>query len=229
MSALAALHQLRITPQLWVYIQLGLMLLVSLRKFYENAKNTLFKAFPSSVTKISYMNIDTDEVETVRLDQIENFLKSHEDIDDQLFFIIKIWSQDVCAYKEYCMNGFHLKKAMHVVNLVCLSYLSESFIVKQLIEYHKNMETIVKSRKVFEITYNKSSMTSALKTFEESLYMDDNLTAKALVMLFFYISSEEAQKYYNTSYCLTITDFDFEEKTLSFEEKLFPKSTNLKN
>ena len=223
MSVLAAINQLRITPQLWVYIQLGLMLLVSLRKLYENAKNTLLKAFPSSVTKIAYMNTETDEVETIRLDQIDNILKSHE--DDKLFFIIKIWSQDECAYKEYCMSAFHLKQAMLVLNLVCVSYLSESFIVKQLMEYHKSMEAIVKSRKVFDITYNNSSMTSALKTFENSFYMDDNLTAKALVMLFLYISSEEAQKCYNTSYCLTITDFDFEEKTLSFEEKLFPKST----
>lgn len=221
---MAHLSNFRLTPQIWAYIQVFLMVFVGLIHQVGSWRNAALKYCPSSITAITVINMATNTTKEIYSHDTKKWAVNFADNmceHESAYYLFNVWDQNACLYKEYCLSAEHVKKSLQITHLECMMYLMPSYIVHRLAKYHEPMEPLVKQRKLFEMTYEGRSIIASFKRLEASLYMDDNLTAQAIAVLSaFFQKAPLKTKSDEQSIC--ITDFDFEEKSVAWDSFLFP-------
>jgi len=215
------LPQFQMTPQIWAYSQMFLILFAGILHYLSKCRKAALGFYPSSIVSVTEIDPETNDFRQIFPNQPSMLANE----SSKCYYVLKVWQQDVSGYKEYFLSAQHLKNAVRVMDIACLGYLQQSYVVAKLAQYHSQMDDIVKQRKLFEITYGKTSIIGALKPFEASIYMDDNVTPQAMVLLFAYLQSKGGQAQISSRPDrVCITDFDFEEKHIPWNEFVFSSS-----
>jgi len=196
-------------PYVWASIDTLYLIAISFYNFLLKVRQFVVKYYPSSVFSVIYMDLEKREY-------------TDSSTAENCYVVFRVWDKEMCEYREFCLSADHVKEALGIPCTSLINHLKGAYIVERLKAYHVGMEILVKQRKLFEFTYAEQSMLADLKPYEASLYMTDNLTVLAAVMLFL-LANKSANKARDLPQEFAVTtDFDFQEKKLTFEQMLFP-------
>lgn len=199
----------QVSPYVWASIHTLYLVAISFYNYLMKIHQFVIKYYPSSVASVIY-------IDTTAREYCDN------PTSETCYVVFRVWDREICEYKEYCLGTDHVKEALCIPCTSLVKHLKGAYVVDRLKTYHVGMDVLIKQRKFFEFTYNDQSMLADLKPYESSLYMTDNLTVLAAVMLYL-LANKSAHKVKDLPQeFAVITDFDIQEHKMTFEQVLFP-------
>lgn len=136
----------------------------------------------------------------------------------QAFYLLETWSSEQKAFNYHYLSARVLSNVLQLQGLTSWWAMCDFGICTLIASYF--IANRPHTMRVFAIVIGDTDVTSTLKPFMSSIVLDRNLTAYALCKLYAHLIGEDGKKYEEN--CVTLVDFDLEERVVTGDEYLFP-------
>jgi hypothetical protein len=200
--------------------------LMPLMQVWRVAKRCALWVIPSCVMEVVVIDPKTHDAWRVydALTHRFGWHRAHHHIrylSPNVFYYIRVWDSDTMSLRAYFLNAAHLCCACGIRDINYLWALSDFGIADALSTYAAEHN---ESNDIFDISVNGKCVLQKLTPIFHSLHIPENVTFGALVLLLMYMG------YFGEDYDVSefvrpkivLTDYELEEKEVSYAEYLVP-------